>query len=81
MALQRAAANQIHWVEAHRRPPLRLGVPRHYTVQMRAHRAIIKCPEFLAPPREGSRRGAGERAHRQCQGASPDASGGAPVGS
>lgn len=49
MALQRAAADQIRRVEAHWRPPLRLGVLRHCTARPRAHRAISKCPEFPEP--------------------------------
>jgi hypothetical protein len=52
MALQRAAAHQIRRVEAHRRPPLRLGVPRHCTARSRAHRAISKCPRIPRTPRE-----------------------------
>ena len=42
VALQRAAADQIRRVEAHRRPPLRLGVPRHCTAQS----PISECPRI-----------------------------------
>jgi len=42
VALQRAAADQIRRVEAHRRPSLRLGVPRHCTAQS----PISECPRI-----------------------------------
>lgn len=50
MALQRAAADQIRGVEAHRRPPLRLGVLLHVGVEER-------LPALAEPLPEGVDRG------------------------
>lgn len=61
VALQRAAAHQIRGVEAHRRPPLRLGVLLHCTHRQHTEQSVSNN-SFPNPQASKPSRGSRERA-------------------